>query len=66
MLFDLLACFGMIWWAPTKNDLVFKFACLLVEGFSMGSVIVGTMVSLVSDIDHEGKNNYDFFVLMIL
>ncbi|KAI7856859.1 major facilitator superfamily domain-containing protein [Circinella umbellata] len=57
MLFDTCACFGMIWWASTNNDLAFKFVCLLVEGFAMGSVIVGTMVSLVSDIDHEDTSS---------
>ncbi|KAI9266563.1 major facilitator superfamily domain-containing protein [Phascolomyces articulosus] len=57
MAFDMLACLGMIMWGPTKDDLVFKFACMLVEGFGMGSVIVGTMISLVSDIDHEDTSS---------
>ncbi|KAI8139000.1 major facilitator superfamily domain-containing protein [Fennellomyces sp. T-0311] len=50
--FDMLATFGMILWTPT-NGVVSKFICMLVEGFGMGSVIVGTMVALVADIPHE-------------
>ncbi|KAI9492104.1 major facilitator superfamily domain-containing protein [Zychaea mexicana] len=53
MMLDILAVFGMILWKPTTDDLLFKLMCMLMEGFAMGSVAVGTMVSLVADIDHE-------------
>ena len=54
MVCDMFATFSMIMWTPT-NEMVSKFICMLVEGFGMGSVIVGTMVALVADIPHEGN-----------
>ena len=50
----MLSNFCMVLWTPT-GEIAPKLACMLLDGFGNGGIVVGTMVALVADISHEGK-----------
>ncbi|ORY98954.1 major facilitator superfamily domain-containing protein [Syncephalastrum racemosum] len=40
-------------WVPYSDRTPFALLCMMVEGFGVGTVIVGSMVALVADVAHE-------------
>lgn len=43
-------------WVPYSDRTPLALLCMMIEGFGVGTVIVGTMVALVADVAHEGNH----------